>query len=75
MNIGGICEELKRRADTAQIDLKIDKSGEIWYAVLVTRKDSYSNLLVRSFEARSLNDLVRRVRFPYRTPDGRAVYV
>jgi hypothetical protein len=75
MNIGGICEELKRRADTAHIDLKIDKSGDTWYAVLVTRKDSYSNLLVRSFEAGSLDELVRRVRFPERTPDGRAVYV
>ncbi len=75
MNIGGICEDLIKRAEAAGLEISIDSSRGVWYAVLATRKDSYENLLVRSFEANSLEELVKRVRFPIRTPDGWAVYV
>lgn len=75
MSTGDICEVLRQKADSAGLDLSIDISRGMWYAVLATRKDSYENLIVRTFEANSLEELANRVRFPVRTPDGWAVYV
>jgi len=75
MNTGDICEELKQRAASAGLELSVDSSRGVWYAVLATREDSYSNFLVRTFYADTLEGLVKRVRFPERTPSGRAVYV
>lgn len=75
MSTGDICEDLKRRANLAGLELSIDSSSGVWYAVIATRADSYQNLLVRSFEANSLEELARQVRFPVRTPDGWGVYV
>lgn len=74
MSTESICEDLWKRADELDLNVCIDKIGKTWYATVMTR-GSYSNLLVRTFEAKTLEELAKRVRFPLRTPSGRAVYL
>lgn len=74
MSTESICEVLHDEADKYGVDLKIDSRSGLWYATVLTRKES-PNLVVRTFQADTLEELANRVRFPERTPDGRAVYL
>lgn len=74
MSIESICEDLYKKAEKLDLAIYIDKRVNTWYATVVTLK-SYSNFVVRTFEAKTLEELAKRVRFPQRTPSGRAVYL
>lgn len=74
MSTESICEDLFKQADSLGLSLFIDKRENKWYATVLTQ-GSYTNFLVRTFEAKTLEELAKRVRFPYRTPSGRAEYL
>jgi len=74
MSIESICDDLQKKADSAGLAVYIDKRDNTWYATVLTL-GSYSNFVVRTFEASTLEKLTQRVRFPQRTTDGRAVYL
>ncbi len=74
MSTESICDDLHKKAEKLDLAVYIDKRNNTWYATVLTL-GSYSNFVVRTFEAKTLEELAKRVRFPQRTPSGRAVYL